>query len=101
MRVSGMCSNALAFANASANATFAFAFALAFDSIQSNAKQMRIKCHCITIMFILLVCFVWNKPQEDQYKKPFDGSVSKSQCTHRQKQLAMCEWHSCLDCQRR
>ena len=71
----GLCSNALAFANASANAAFAlalafdspvmaafalafafdssaFAFTLAFDSnaflIESNAKQMRIKCHCIT-----------------------------------------------------
>ena len=79
MRVSGMCSNALAFANASANATFAFAFA--FDSIQSNAKQMRIKCHCITILFILLVCFVWNKPQEDQYKKPL-MAVSQSHSAH-------------------
>ncbi len=75
-----MCSYALAFANESANAAFTLAFdspvmaAFAFDSfafdsnaIESNANQMPLY-YCCFMMVILLVGFVWNKPQEDQYK---------------------------------
>ena len=85
----GLCSNALAFANASANA----AFALAFDSlwrlhlhlylhlihphlhlhliqmhlIESNSNQMPLYYYCF-MMVISLLGFFWNKPEEDQYK---------------------------------
>ena len=93
--IAGLCSNALTFANASANAAFAlalafdspvmaafafafdssaFSFALAFDSnefdcikCETNANQMLLY-YCCFVMVILLVGFIWNKPQEDQYK---------------------------------
>ena len=95
--IPGLCSNALAFANASANAAFALvlafnssamaafalafafdssAFALAFDSNAIDWNQMRNKCESNAtvllmlpnLMFILLIGFLWNKHQEDQYK---------------------------------
>ena len=57
---SGLCSNALAFANA--NSTFdSVAIVLVFDS------KTLYYC-CCPIMFIFLVGFVWNKHQKDQYK---------------------------------
>ena len=72
-----MCSNAVASANvntafASENANTAFA--LAFDcpvmdafALATNANQMP-PYYCCSTMFIFLVGFIWNMPQEDQYK---------------------------------
>ena len=66
---------------------------------QTNANQMRLY-YCCFVMVILLVAFVWNKPQEDQYKNPLIA-VSESHNAHRDGNKAMREWRSCLECQRR
>ena len=87
------------------------AFALAFDLIhlhlrlikmdligikcESNANQMRLYYSCF-ILCIVLVGFVWNKSQEDQYQTIFAGSENQSALKDRSKY--MCEWLSCLDC---
>ena len=102
----GLCSNAFdcPVVDSFALAFDSSAFALAFDSNAFDWNQIRIKCesnetvhYCCSIMFIFLVGFVWNKPQEDQHKQHL---IALSESAHKDRSNTMCEWLSCLDSQR-